>query len=233
MKGITHVLNPEPIQNAKVNYVVLGLSALFDGSTFWFSLRNFKGEKRYSDLFGAIRDSKDPPSFIVLFEDSAALIGLMIAFAGIFFSVRLNLPVLDGAASILIGVVLAVTAALLARETKGLLIGERADQRIHDSILQIVGGMEGVAHANGVLTIHLAPQQILVALSLEFADKLRTPEIEALVIELERRVCRMHPAVITLFVKPQTSGSFKETTERRFGKLGSSADDVFPRSPAH
>lgn len=106
---------------------------------------------------------------------AAARIGLMITFVRIYFSVRLNLPVLDGAASILIGLVLAVTAVLLARETKGLLIGERADQRIHDSILRIAGGIEGVAQANGVLTIHLAPQQILVALSLEFADGLRTP----------------------------------------------------------
>jgi len=128
----------------------------------------FKGEKRYADLFGAIRYSKDPPTFIVLFEDSAALIGLMIAFVGIYFSVRLNFPVLDGAASILIGLVLAVTAGLLARETKGLLIGERADQRIHDSILRIAGGIKGVAQANGILTIHPAPQQILVALSLAF-----------------------------------------------------------------
>jgi cation diffusion facilitator family transporter len=227
-EGVTHVLSAEPIQNARVNYVVLGLSALFDGSSWWIALRNFKGEKRYADLFGAIRDSKDPPTFIVLFEDSAALIGLMIAFVGIYFSVRLDLPVLDGAASILIGLVLAVTAGLLARETKGLLIGERADQRIHDSILRIAGGIEGVAQANGVLTIHLAPQQILVALSLEFADELRTPEIEAKVIELERRVRLMHPGVVALFVKPQSPGGFKETNERRYGKLGSSAGEIPP-----
>ena len=227
-EGIIHVLRAEPIQNARVNYVVLGLSALFDGSSWWIALRNFKGEKRYAELFGAIRDSKDPPTFIVLFEDSAALIGLMIAFVGIYFSMRLNLPVLDGAASILIGLVLAVTAGLLARETKGLLIGERADQRIHDSILRIAAGMDGVAHANGVLTIHLAPQQIMVALSLEFADELRTPEIEAKVIELENRVRLMHPAVVALFVKPQSPGGFKETNERRYGKLGSSAGEIPP-----
>lgn len=227
-EGITHVLSAEPIQNARVNYVVLGLSALFDGSSWWIALRNFKGEKRYADLFGAIRDSKDPPTFIVLFEDSAALVGLLIAFAGIYLSVRLNLPVLDGAASILIGLVLAVTAVLLARETKGLLIGERADQNIHDSILRIAGGIEGVAHANGVITIHLAPQQIMVALSLEFADELRTPEIEAKVIELERRVRLMHPGVVALFVKPQSPGGFKETNERRYGKLGSSAGEISP-----
>ena len=130
-------MNPEPIQNAAVNYVVLGLSVLFDGTTWWLALRNFKGRMRYSDILGAIRKSKDPSSFMVLFEDSAALTGLMIAFAGTYFSVRLDLPILDGVASILISFVLAATAALLARETKGLLIGEGADPPIVDSIMHI------------------------------------------------------------------------------------------------
>src|SRR5476649_892240 len=178
-EGITRVLNPVPIKNAAANYVVLALSALIDGGSWWITLRTFKGEKRYSEIFGAIRRSKDPPSFIVLFEDSAALIGLGIAFVGIFFSINLNYPVLDGVASILIGLVLAITAALLARETKSLLIGERADQSIVDSILRLAETVEGVAHANGVLTVHLAPHQIMAALSLEFADELRTSEIEA------------------------------------------------------
>ncbi|MFD2274517.1 hypothetical protein ACFS07_34950 [Undibacterium arcticum] len=69
-------MDPEPIQNVRVGYIVLGLSALFEGTSWWFTIRKFKGEKRYSDLFKAIRHSKDPPSFIVLLEDSAALIGL-------------------------------------------------------------------------------------------------------------------------------------------------------------
>ena len=115
---------------------------------------------------------------MVLFEDSAALIGLIIAFAGTYLSVKFHSPIVDGFASILIGVVLAATAALLAWETKGLLIGEAADRPIIDSIMRVADGMEGVAHANGIITVHLAPEQILVALSLEFADELKTPEIE-------------------------------------------------------
>jgi divalent metal cation (Fe/Co/Zn/Cd) transporter len=216
-EGITHVLNPEPIRNAGANYVVLALSALIDGSSWWITLRSFKAGKRYSEIFRAIHRSKDPPAFIVLFEDSAALIGLGIAFAGIYLSTSLNSPVLDGVASILIGLVLAITAALLARETKSLLIGERADQIIVDSILRIVGTIKGVAHANGVLTVHLAPRQILVALSLEFADKLRTPEIEAKVTELGHRIRLKHPAVVALFVKPQSPEGYRKTIEQRSG----------------
>jgi cation diffusion facilitator family transporter len=217
-EGITHILNPEPIQNVAVNYAVLGLSVLFDGTTWWIALRNFKGQKSYGDLFGAIHKSKDPPSFMVLFEDSASLVGLTIAFAGTFFSVQLDLPILDGVASILIGLVLAVTAALLARETKGLLIGEAADPSIVDSIIHIAEEMEGVAHANGIITVHLGPEQIVVALSLEFADELRTPEIEVKVIELERRVRHLHPPVIAVFVKPQSSSGYKDALAQRFGK---------------
>jgi cation diffusion facilitator family transporter len=217
-EGITHVLQPKPIKNAMANYVVLATSALIDGSSWWITMRAFKAEKRYSEIFGAVRRSKDPPSFIVLFEDSAALIGLGIAFVGIYLSITLNRPVLDGVASILIGTVLAITATLLARETKSLLIGERADQAIVDSILGLAGTTQGVTHANGVLTVHLGPSQIVVALSLEFADQLRTSEIEAKVAELEDRIRAQHPAVVALFVKPQSPEGYKETIRRRYGK---------------
>jgi cation diffusion facilitator family transporter len=218
-EGTVHILHPEPIRNAAANYLVLGVSALIDGSSWWISLRTFRNRRRWSELFGAIRRSKDPPAFIVLFEDSAALIGLGIAFAGIGLSTTLNLPVLDGVASLLIGLVLAATAALLARETKSLLIGEPADQDIIDSILRIAGTLEGIVHANGVLTVHLAPEQILVALSIEFADELRTAGIEARVTELEQRIRTQHPAVVIVFVKPQTSERFAETLAQRYGRV--------------
>jgi cation diffusion facilitator family transporter len=219
-EGIMHVLDPQPIDTAAVSYVVIGLSAWFDGTTWWIALRNFRGRRRYRDLFRAIRDSKDPTSFMVLFEDSAALIGLMIVLAGTYLSVRLDLPQLDGVASILISIVLATTAALLARETKGLLIGEGADPLIVESIMNIATEMEGVAHANGIITIHIAPQQILVALSLELEDGLKTPDIELKVIELERRVCELHPAVIALFVKPQSAAGYKDAVAHRYGHPG-------------
>jgi divalent metal cation (Fe/Co/Zn/Cd) transporter len=145
------------------------------------------------------------------------LIGLILAFAATYLSVRFDLPIVDGVASILIGIVLAATAALLAWETKGLLIGEAADQPIIDSIMRVANDMDGVAHANGIITVHLAPEQILVALSLEFADELTTPDIEVKIAELERRVRHLHPTVIPLFVKPQSSGGFKDAVGRRNG----------------
>jgi len=217
-QGVVHVLDPEPIQHVTASYAVLGISALFDGTTWWLALRNFRGERRYSQVLNAIRKSKDPPSFMVLFEDSAALAGILVAFGGIYLSVRLNLPILDGVGSILIGLILGVTAWLLAKETKSLLIGERADPGIVDSIMRVAEQIDGVDHANGILTVHLAPKEILVALSLEFADDLRTPEIEAKVVELERCVRLSHPQVVAVFVKPQSPEGFKASAARRCGR---------------
>jgi divalent metal cation (Fe/Co/Zn/Cd) transporter len=125
-------------------------------------------------------------------------------------------PALDGAASILIGLVLAFTASLLARESKGLLIGERADPRLAASVEALAISEPGVAGANGIITVHLAPQQIVVALSLEFDDDLRTPQIEAGVARLEQRVRERHPQVVALFVKPQTCRSFERSRRARF-----------------
>ena len=218
-EGIAHILNPEPIQNALVNYVVLALSAVFDGATWWLALRNFKGSVRYGGLFNKFKKSKDPTQFMVLFEDTAGLIGLIIAVAGTYFSVTFKLPVLDGVASVLIAIVLATTAVLLSIETKGLLIGETADQTTVDSILNLAGKMEGVVHANGVITTQIGPQQIIVALSLEFADELKTPDIERKVVELERRVRALHPAVTAVFIKPQTLLEFQKVRSTRFKSL--------------
>ncbi|WP_317204909.1 cation diffusion facilitator family transporter [Janthinobacterium sp.] len=216
--GVLHVLAPEPIHDAIVNYVVLGLAFLFEGASWWMALRHFKTIKGKLGYYAAFRDSKDPPSFVGLFEDSAALIGILIAAAGTFAADRLGLPALDGGASILIGVVLAGTAALLARESKSLLIGERADRPLSEALLRIAEAASPNSKANGVLTVQLAPDQILAALSLEFADTLRVPEVEAAVAEIERRIRAAHPEVVTLFVKPQTGAAYKETLRRRFGE---------------
>jgi divalent metal cation (Fe/Co/Zn/Cd) transporter len=177
-------------------------------------------QPRLTGIYQAFRRSKDPPSFLVFFEDSAAVIGIAIAAAGTFAAVQLQEPVYDGAASILIGLLLAGVAALLAQESKSLLIGERADRGLADSVLRIAGAVDGVAHANGLLTFQLAPDQILVALSLEFRDDLRAPEIERAVLELERQIRDAHPEVMTVFVKPQAPGTYREVVRERYGGEG-------------
>jgi cation diffusion facilitator family transporter len=209
-EGITHIRDPEPIEDVVVNYAVLGLSFVFEGVSWFISLRQFNSVRGSIGFLQAFRGSKDPPSFMVLFEDSAALLGIALAAGGSFASAGLDRPELDGVASILIGLVLAATAMLLARESKSLLIGERADKRLGDSILRIAGDEPSVVRANGLVTLQLAPDQVVAALSLEFADELRTPDIEAAVVDIEQRLRQAHPEVVAVFVKPQTAGTYRE-----------------------
>jgi cation diffusion facilitator family transporter len=214
VQGIARVQHPQPINHPLVSYVVLGLAFLFEGATWLIALRQFKATKGRLGYYEAFRRSKDPPSFIVLFEDSAALLGIAIAAIAIFASDTLHAPVLDGVASILIGLVLGFTAVLLARESKSLLIGEQADPELTQSILRIVS--EDVElRINGLFTVQLAPDQVVAALSLEFEDDLRASQIEEQVIEIERMVRLAHPEVVALFVKPQTPGTFKKSKWRR------------------
>jgi cation diffusion facilitator family transporter len=208
-EGIIHILDPKPASNLLINYIVLALSFVFEGISWWVALTTFREVKGDLGYWEAARTSKDPPSFMVLFEDTAALIGIAVAALGIFLADQLRMPVLDGVASIVIGLVLGITAALLARESKELLIGERADSRIFNSILSIASAEKGVAGANGGYAVHLAPDQIVVTLSLEFADDLRTPDIEASVVSLERKIRSKHPEVLSIFIKPQTARTFE------------------------
>jgi cation diffusion facilitator family transporter len=213
-EGVAHICDPHPIESPFISYIVLGLAFVFEGVSWAVSLRQFNKARGSLGLFEAFRRSKDPPAFMVLFEDSAALIGILIAAVGTYASVTLEAPVYDGIASIAIGLVLAATAVLLARESKSLLIGERADRALSDSILRIAGEEKTVARANGLFTVQLAPDQVIAALSLEFADELRAPEIENAVIDIEKRVRAEHPEVVSIFVKPQTARTYRNVVEK-------------------
>ena len=204
-EGISHIRDPRPIEYVPVNYVVLALSFVFEASSWWVALSIFSKRKGSRSYWRAVRESKDPPAFMVLFEDSAALIGIAIAAAGIFAADRTGIAELDGVASVLIGAVLAVAAILVARESKGLLIGERASDRVAQSITDLARSEPGIEGASRILTIHLAPEQIVAALDLEFVDELKTPQIERSVLALEQRVREKHPEVVALFIKPKAA----------------------------
>lgn len=204
-EGINHIAHPEPIEYPLVNYVVLGVSFIFEGSSWWMALRAFRAGKGRLGYLEAVGLSKDPTTFTVLFEDSAALVGLIIAFAGIACAGVFDLPELDGVASLGIALVLGTTAVVLARRTKELLIGESAYPAVQSSILEIATVQRGIVHANGVLTMQLGPHQVVAALSAEFDDKLTTTEIEACVNSLEEQIRRAQPEISILFVKPQTA----------------------------
>ena len=141
-------------------------------------------------ILAAVEASKDPPTFMVLFEDSAALIGLAIAAEATALSLRFEAPWIDGAGSVLIGLVLAVVAVLLARESKALLIGEGASPRLSASIRRIALRQPGVRGVESVLTTQLSPDQVIATLSVEFDDRLRVPEVEQLIGRLEHELTK-------------------------------------------
>jgi cation diffusion facilitator family transporter len=208
-EGVMRIRQPEPITHPLLNYGVLALSLLFDGSSWYVALREFRVQKGRLGYFEAFRRSKDPSTFTVLLEDSAALLGLMVALAGLVGTQLFGLPVLDGVASIGIACVLAVSASLLARETKGLLIGEAAHPAVADSILEIAAGDAGVRCANGVLTVQMGPNQVVAALSADFEDALTTPQIEDCINRIEKQAKTAHPEIVSLFVKPQTAQTWR------------------------
>ena len=214
-EGLHHLRHPEPMSRPLINYLVLGASMVFEGISWTVALREFRAAKGDMGYVEAFRRSKDPTTFTVLFEDSAALLGLCIALVGVAASQALAMPELDGVASLLIGCLLAVTALLLARETKGLLMGEAAAPGMRHSMLQIAASDPGVQSANGAITSQVGPQQVVASLSLKFRDALDTSEIEACVHRIEAAIAAAHPEVVMLFVKPQTQQVWLARIKRR------------------
>ena len=217
-QGVHRVLNPQPIENAIVSEVVLAASFLFEGYSWVVSVRQFSKAKGALGWWQAFVKSKDPPLFMVVFEDSAALIGIVIAAIGTVLAAHFDMPLADGVSSILIGLVLACTSTLLARESKSLLIGEKADSALIKSILDIANAACGTSRANGVLTIQMAPDQIMAAMSFEFDDALTAPRIEEMIADIERRIHDAHPEVTSLFIKPQNPAQYEHTVREKFGE---------------
>jgi len=202
-EGVRHIRSPVAIKNPAVNYVVLALAMVFEGGSWWVAFKQFRAAKGEMGYLEAVRKSKDPTTFTVLAEDTGAILGILIALAGTVSARVLDRPVLDGAASIAIGVLLGLIAIVLARETKGLLIGEPARSELVSSICAMARAQPGIERSNGLFTVHIGPRQVVAALSVDFIDTLSAGEVETIVATLEDRVRKAHPEVVSLLVKPQ------------------------------
>jgi cation diffusion facilitator family transporter len=219
-QGVLHVTAPEPIHDPIVSFVVLGLSFVFEGVSWLFALRRFRSEGARLGWYQAIVRSKDPPAFMVLLEDSAALVGIAIAAAATAAAILLAQPAWDGVGSILIGILLGIVSIGLARESKSLLIGEPAHSELSRSILDIARRSPGVLQANGLLTVQLSPTEVVAALSVEFVDDKRADDIEQCVIAIETEVRKQHPSVAALFIKPQTNARYHAVHAKRWVARG-------------
>ena len=202
-EGVLHMLDPQPISSPHVNYIVLILAMLFEGAAFYFALTEFSRAKGKWGYLEAVRKGKDPSTFVVLFEDSAALLGLLVAFLGVFLTQVTGNLLFDGLASILIGLILGGTAIWLAWETKGLLIGESANLRVVEDIRRIVGAYPQVEHVDEVLTMHMGPKFILANLSVDFIDQVSAAELEHAIAGIDSAIKQACPDVKRIFIEAE------------------------------
>lgn len=203
-EGIEKVTEPHIIEAPIVNYIVLGLALIFEGIVWLVALNAFRKVKGTMGWMEAIHGSKDPTLFTVLFEDTAAMLGLLVALGGLILSQTLNMPIFDGIASIAIGLILAATASFLAYESMSLLTGEGVSEKIRDSIEDIAAAESGVNRANEVLTMHFGPNEVLCALSLDFDDHRTAADVENAVTRIEKKIKAAHPEVIRIFIEAQS-----------------------------
>jgi len=202
-EGIRHLQHPEPITNPMINYVVLGLAIIFEGAAWFFAFREFKRAKGKWGYFEAIQRAKDPSIFVVLFEDSAAMLGLVVALAGVALTEYTGILYFDGAASVIIGCILLGTASWLAYETKGLLIGESANKATVQGIKIILNSNAQVGHVNEVLTMHMGPDFVLANISVNFADHCNATDIESVVADFDARIKAQFPQIKRIFIEAE------------------------------
>jgi cation diffusion facilitator family transporter len=201
-EGVIHILHPEAAVSPLIAYGVLLVALLLEGWSTLAAFREFREAKGSLGWLEAVRRSKDPPAFIVLLENGAAMAGLVAAALGLFLAQLTGDPWYDGAASIVIGIILGLTAALLAVESKALLIGEAAEPELVEGLRAIAAGRPGVAGIGQILTIHSAPDQITALMSVDFDDGIAAREVERIVCTVEEEVARLWPQVKRLYMRP-------------------------------
>jgi cation diffusion facilitator family transporter len=218
-EGIQHVLHPHEIENVTWNYVVLGCALVFEGASFALAARKMqKSAKRLGQTFlEATHTSKNPEHFVVLFEDAAAILGIVVAFIGVFASHVLHMPVIDGVASIVIGVILTAASLILAYECRSLLIGESADPAKVEAIRALAATDPAVERVGQALTVYLGPEEVLLNLEVDFKDNLSAADVEDGVERLKASIHAKHPDVQHIFVeaKALARGRRLRATARR------------------
>lgn len=219
-EGIQKVLHPHPIADPTIAYVVLALALAFESVAWWIAYKEFNRQRGNLSIMQAVRRSKDPAVFTVLFEDTAAMLGLIVAGLGIAGAQILGLPWLDGAASILIGIILAATAALLAYETKGLLIGESADPEVVSGIRALVQEVPHVEQMNELRTMHLGANQVLLALSLDFENDLPPGSVERTITDLELTIKKRYSQITRVFIEAQSKEQHERVVAHDSDRLG-------------
>jgi len=202
-QGVQHLSHASPISNIFVNYLVLGMALIFEGGALWVALKEFNKSRGDQGFFAAVKDGKDPTMFVVVFEDTAASLGLIIAMLGLVLYQITGNPIFDALASIAIGVVLFLTAIWLAVESKSLLIGESASPKVTAEIRRILAADERLLEINEIATLHMGPEFIVVTLSADFVDTLSAGEVESAVTELNGQIKAVDSRIQRVFLEAE------------------------------
>jgi cation diffusion facilitator family transporter len=201
-EGIAHLLHPRPLEDPFWSYLVLGFAAVFEGLVFVVAFRAFQALKGEDEsIWQAIKSSKDPTTFTVLFEDAAAMLGLIFAFVGIFLAHQFENPYLDGVASVCIGLLLAAVAVVLAYESKGLLVGEGTDPQTLEKIRKLAEADPGVKKMLMPLTMHFGPDTVLLTVDIEFHKRLSATEVEEAVDRLDKSIRTQYPNIKHIYIQ--------------------------------
>ncbi len=203
-EGITHLQHPAPLGDPFWNYIVLGIALVFESIAWTMAMKSLLKGEYGGGVWKRLKTSKDPAIFVVIFEDTAAMLGIIIAFLGVFLGHQFNNPYFDGVASVMIGVVLAVVAIYLVHESKGLLLGEVASPHLVSGIREITQGDPAVADIQDPLTMHFGPQEVLLAMNVQFKPGLPSEEIEKAVDRIEQNIRQQYPEVKRIFIEAES-----------------------------
>jgi len=201
-EGVLHILSPEPAASPLIAFAVLGIAFALEGWSTLAALNDFNAARRGS-IWQEIRQTKDATTLVILLENSGALAGLVLAAIGLGLSLLTGNPMWDGLASVLIGLVLGVLAALLLYEAKGLLIGEAADPELVARIRSCAEGHTGIEAVHDVMTLHSSPTMVTVIISADFTDTLTARDVERIVAAIESEIATSFPIVARVYVRPQ------------------------------
>jgi len=201
-EGVTHLQHPSIIEDPHWNYLVLGIAFVLDGFSFFTAQREFNRQRAGTPFWAAVRKSKDPSTFVVLFEDAADLLGLMVAFLGVFLGHYFQNPYFDGIASMLIGIILATIATLLLVESRSLLMGETAEPEILQEAMQLASNNPSVAKVGLPLSMYMGPEDIILAIPVTFRDEVTSREITETIARIRQTIQEQMPPVKQIFINP-------------------------------
>lgn len=200
-QGISTLADPGEVHHSNFNYVILAIAAVLESVALYLALRITWTELKRKGIWSAIRDTKDPTRYIVVFEDTAALIGIALAAVGLFLAQVYDTPIFDGIAAILIGLLLGVVALVLGYESRSLLLGEAVNPETRRRILRAVRKHRQVNQIVELQTMHLGPDSVLIGLELDLDDDMDTDEIEVLVLDLESSIRELIPSATHIFIE--------------------------------